>query len=525
MWYSLFMEFHPKKHKKVSIYTPIVISTLTFIVSLFVAMNLVFNYIKLSEDKQYADMVTCSDFLSSQVYDRIMSTFSKGNSLAGVISARGDEVFSDSKMLDAIMKDSCISGFLYMMDGKIEGAYPQNIREENIGKNVTEDFSIRLPKGLFKDTEAPIIIGPYKVPGSDSKAISVLYTFYTPRRENGLFKGHLLIVADYNQLFGDIDISMLEEKNVLWRIWRDNAVTGNTQVLMESSRDMPEDFLDNCVTFQKSYFTTDFNFCFMPEKDVYQSSSFFLIAISAYLICVLIAGAMFFLIKNLNHINELKLFKVQTKLLEIQEHTIVSLSNLVENRDSETGSHVRRTSDYVYMIAKAAKKAGLYPEILTFSYVESLKNAAPLHDIGKIVISDAILKKPGRFTAEEFDQIKCHTVEGAKIIQNILGPVQTPEFVKMTMQIAEFHHEKWNGKGYPSGLSGEQIPLCARIMSLADVFDALTTPRCYKESYPFEVAIEMMRSEMGVSFDPELTKIMLANQDKLREIMQSYAED
>jgi len=224
-------------------------------------------------------------------------------------------------------------------------------------------------------------------------------------------------------------------------------------------------------------------------------------------------------VKNIQSLEEKKLYQIQDKLLQIQEHTIFSLSNLVENRDSDTGNHVRRTSNYVALIAKKAQEGGYNSEILTDPYIEILRKAAPMHDIGKIIVPDSVLKKEGKLTPEEFEQIKRHTTEGGRIIQEIIGPVQTKEYTQIAVEIATSHHERWDGKGYPHGLSGENIPLSARIMALADVFDALTTVRCYKSQMPFSQAIEIIEAGKGTQFDPTLTDIFLQNKSELQVLL------
>lgn len=211
-------------------------------------------------------------------------------------------------------------------------------------------------------------------------------------------------------------------------------------------------------------------------------------------------------------------------IIEIQNNTIISLSNLVENRDSDTGEHVRRTSAYVNLIALKAKVNGLYPEILTDDFIELATKAAPMHDIGKIVVPDHILKKPGKLTPEEFEEIKKHTTEGGRIIQEILGNNEDQASVQMTKDIATSHHERWDGTGYPAGLKGEEIPLAARIMAIADVFDALVSPRCYKQSFSIEKAMQIIREESGTHFDPKLAELFLSMEDDALAIMDRYKD-
>lgn len=203
------------------------------------------------------------------------------------------------------------------------------------------------------------------------------------------------------------------------------------------------------------------------------------------------------------------------KTIAIQNNTIIGMANLIENRDGDTGGHVKRTSGYVSLIAQAARAEGYCTEILTDEYIDLLIKAAPLHDIGKIAVPDSILKKPGRLTPEEFACIKDHAAEGGRIVREVLENIEEKEYVDIAVQVASGHHEKWDGSGYPKGLRGTDIPLCARIMAIADVFDALVSKRCYKEAMTPEEAFGVIRDSMGTHFDPLLAKVFL---DHKREV-------
>ena len=145
-----------------------------------------------------------------------------------------------------------------------------------------------------------------------------------------------------------------------------------------------------------------------------------------------------------------------------------------------------------------------------------------MHDIGKIVIPDSILKKPGKLTDIEFENIKRHTTEGRRIVYDVLGNGEDLEYVNIAADVAEFHHEKWNGTGYPKGLKGHDIPLCARIMAVADVFDALVSPRCYKDPIPVDEAIELMKKSAGEHFDPTLVDCFIELKEQVIELMTIY---
>ncbi len=210
------------------------------------------------------------------------------------------------------------------------------------------------------------------------------------------------------------------------------------------------------------------------------------------------------------------------KIISIQNHTIISLSNLVENRDSDTGEHVRRTSAYVVALAKKARDDGFYKDTLTENFITYLAKAAPMHDIGKIVVPDAILKKPGKLTDEEFTEMKKHASEGGRIVKEVLSAAEEEEYVQIASDIATYHHEKWDGTGYPQKLKLYEIPLSARIMALADVFDALVSPRCYKEPFTPEKAFNIIKESSGTHFDPILTAEFLLIKDEILQIMNKY---
>ena len=221
-----------------------------------------------------------------------------------------------------------------------------------------------------------------------------------------------------------------------------------------------------------------------------------------------------------DRITEIERSKLE--FIKMQNHTIESLSNLVENRDEDTGEHVRRTREYVELLAVQLMKNNHYPDILTPRYVRFLKRAAPMHDIGKIVVPDAILKKPGRLTEQEFQLIKNHAAEGGRIVHEILDGYEDPEYIQITADIAKHHHEKWDGSGYPDNLKGDAIPLSARIMAIADVFDALVSPRIYKSPMSYEDAFSLIEENIGIHFDPIIAQEFLNIKEKAAAINESY---
>ncbi|QAT42536.1 HD domain-containing phosphohydrolase [Aminipila luticellarii] len=208
----------------------------------------------------------------------------------------------------------------------------------------------------------------------------------------------------------------------------------------------------------------------------------------------------------------------QQELMAIQQEVIIGMANLIEGRDGSTGGHIKRTSQYVELIARALKEKGIFSDILTEEYIENLCKAAPLHDIGKICISDVILQKPGKLTEEEFDIMKTHAERGGEVIRSTMAKIEKQEFIDIAFDIATYHHEKWNGQGYPKGLTGRDIPLSARIMAVADVFDALVSKRCYKEPMDSEEAFEIIKVSGGSHFDPEISNVFLELRDRVKEI-------
>ena len=198
----------------------------------------------------------------------------------------------------------------------------------------------------------------------------------------------------------------------------------------------------------------------------------------------------------------------------MQNRVIGDLAAVIETRDAGTGEHIIRTKKYVSMIANEMKKYPKYKDILTDEYINQIVNSSPLHDVGKIAITDAILLKPGKLTTEEFEEMKKHSAKGGEMINNIFSNLDDEEFFKTAYDIAIGHHEKWDGSGYPNGLKGEEIPLSARIMAIADVFDALTSKRVYKDSIPPEEAFDIIVEGRGTHFDPDIIDIVITIKDE-----------
>lgn len=188
---------------------------------------------------------------------------------------------------------------------------------------------------------------------------------------------------------------------------------------------------------------------------------------------------------------------------QIQRRVTLGMADMVENRDNNTGGHVKRTSEVVKIFAERLKKSS--PDIkYDDEFYENVIMAAPMHDLGKIVVPDSILNKPGRYTPEEYAQMKVHAAKGAEIVQQVLNGIEDEKFLKIATNIAHYHHEKYDGSGYPEGLKGEDIPYEARIMALADVFDALVSKRCYKEKMSMDKAFGIIEESLDTHFDRRL---------------------
>ena len=215
--------------------------------------------------------------------------------------------------------------------------------------------------------------------------------------------------------------------------------------------------------------------------------------------------------------------KQAAALNKMQNGLIMVLADMVESRDQCTGDHVRKTAAYCRIILEQLRKDGEFTDQLTNSFIDDVVNSAPLHDIGKIKVPDAILNKPGKLTDEEFDIMKTHTTAGNEIIQQAMQLVSTDSgYLKEAKNLATYHHEKFNGKGYPMGLSGDEIPLSARVMAVADVFDALVSRRSYKEPFSFDKAMEIIEEGSGNHFDPRVVKAFFEAKDKVKEVSEKF---
>lgn len=233
-------------------------------------------------------------------------------------------------------------------------------------------------------------------------------------------------------------------------------------------------------------------------------------------------------VRLLNDYNNRLQTEVEQKtehIRKVQNSVITGMAVVVESRDNSTGGHIKRTSSVVRVFARRLQE---HPELmeqfhLTRRFLHNVTKAAPMHDLGKIAVDDHILRKPAKFTDEEYREMQKHPAEGANILREVLHEVDDKDFVGIAVNIANYHHERYDGKGYPEGRKGEEIPIEARIMALADVLDALVSKRCYKEAFSFQKASAIIEESLGTQFDPVLGKLFLECMPEL-EVMYREAE-
>lgn len=231
------------------------------------------------------------------------------------------------------------------------------------------------------------------------------------------------------------------------------------------------------------------------------------------------------LLRNQNTWLEAEVTRRMQDTLLVQDLTINALAEVAETRDNETGNHIRRTQHYVRILARRLQTHPRFAAVLADTVIELMFKSAPLHDIGKVGIPDHILLKPGKLTAEEWTIMKTHSMLGAMAIERALSNADRRlDFLDMAMQIARYHHEKWDGSGYPEGLKGDAIPISARLMALADVFDALISRRVYKEAMSFGQVKDIIVAERARHFDPDVVDAFLNSFDEFITVAEKYRE-
>jgi putative two-component system response regulator len=208
----------------------------------------------------------------------------------------------------------------------------------------------------------------------------------------------------------------------------------------------------------------------------------------------------------------------------VQEAAIESMSSLTETRDPDTGGHIKRTQNYIRLLAEYLKNQHRFSGVFDEETIDLLCKSAPLHDIGKVGVSDRILLKPGKLTDREFEEMKRHTVYGRDAIVAAEKKLGETSFLRFAREIAYTHHERWDGSGYPEGLRGDQIPVPGRLMALADTYDALTSKRVYKSQLPHEKAVQIILDAKGSQFDPVVVDAFLEVREDFRQIALRYID-
>jgi putative two-component system response regulator len=228
-------------------------------------------------------------------------------------------------------------------------------------------------------------------------------------------------------------------------------------------------------------------------------------------------------LKDKNAYLEAEVVRRTREIGTIQDVTMVAMGSLAETRDNETGNHIRRTQHYIKILAEKMKDNPRFKNYLTDTTIELLYKSAPLHDIGKVGIPDGILKKPDKLDPDEFDVMKTHTTLGRDAIIQAEKSLNSPNsFLSVAREIAWSHHEKWDGSGYPRGLSGDDIPMPGRLMAIPDVYDALISKRVYKRGFTHEEAVEIIQKGAGIHFDPDLAVAFMGLSDRFNEVAKTF---
>jgi len=221
----------------------------------------------------------------------------------------------------------------------------------------------------------------------------------------------------------------------------------------------------------------------------------------------------------MTHLNIDELIRERSAQLSRLQNSIVSvLANIVENHDKDTGGHIERTSAYIKILITEMKKRGVYKDIISDWDIDKIIASARMHDLGKITISDLIVNKPGKLTEEEYAIMKTHAAEGERIIDKIIAQTGEGEFLRNAKLFAGSHHERWDGKGYPYMLKGEEIPLQGRIMAIVDVYDALVSERPYKKAFTDEDAVKIIMENSGTHYDPKIAEVFFEVKDLFKEV-------
>jgi len=229
-------------------------------------------------------------------------------------------------------------------------------------------------------------------------------------------------------------------------------------------------------------------------------------------------------VEEQNEVLEVRVHEQVKEIASAQLGAIFAMSKLAESKDPETGAHLERMREYCRLLSSELQKNSLYSPIVNDEFIQNIYAASPLHDIGKVGVPDSILLKPGKLTPEEWEEMRAHTIIGAETLRAVDQQHPGNGFLRMGIEIAEGHHEKWDGSGYPKGIKGEDIPLAARILALGDVYDALTSKRCYKDAFSHEKSKQIILDSIGSHFDPQVVKLFLAIEDEFKKV-RAFFED
>jgi putative two-component system response regulator len=225
------------------------------------------------------------------------------------------------------------------------------------------------------------------------------------------------------------------------------------------------------------------------------------------------------------HMLELAVSERTQEIARARDVAIHCMASLAETRDLETGKHIRRTQTYVRILAERLQDHPRFESYLDRQRIDLIYNAAPLHDIGKVGVPDRVLLKPGKLDSEEWMEMRRHAEYGLRAIENAEKELGDTPLLDVAKAIAYSHHERWDGTGYPLGLKGDEIPISGRLMAVADVYDALISKRVYKDAFPHEVAVEIIREERGTHFDPDITDAFLELEQEFKHIAEELKDD
>ncbi|WP_461205045.1 HD-GYP domain-containing protein [Clostridium sp. DL1XJH146] len=261
---------------------------------------------------------------------------------------------------------------------------------------------------------------------------------------------------------------------------------------------------------------------FVPKEvvstvNINRLSNDWIVRIIIYLIIAFVIGYLSeYSKKNLRLI-----YEKENDIVNAQFATIYSLAKISEARDEDTGKHIERVVIFSELLAKELHNIDKFKDYINDKYIDNMSKASALHDIGKVAIPDKILLKPGKLSKEEFEVMKTHTIAGANTLSNVREEFPNNTFVEIGIRIVKFHHEKWDGSGYPYGLKGEDIPLSARIVAVVDVYDSLRSKRVYKEAFSHEESIKIIEEGIGLHFDPEIADVFLQNEKEYKKLFDS----